>query len=82
MMIFGSLDIQPVIDSKRNRYNDTTIILALKANVCEISVRSWNTMLNVMQAENVLQPTAEIPSYSSMNRYSLMLPTLCKVFKS
>ena len=74
---FGNVNIQEAVDSRRSRYNDTTILLALEANILEISVRAWNNMLLAMQEQNVLHPSAEIPSYRSMNRYQLMLPTLC-----
>ena len=75
--LFGTVNIQPAVDSRRSRYNDTTILLAFEANILEISVRAWNNMLNAMKEQNVLHPSAEIPSYRSMNRYQLMLPTLC-----
>ena len=74
---FGNVNIQEAVDSRRSRYNDTTILLALEANILEISVRAWNNMLLAMQEQNVLHLSAEIPSYRSMNRYQLMLPTLC-----
>lgn len=74
---FGNVNIQQAVDSRRSRYNDTTILLALEANILEISVRAWNKMLNAMKQQNVLHASAEIPSYRSMNRYQLMLPTIC-----
>ena len=75
---FGAVNIQPAIEKRRSRYSDTTIILSLQANVHEISVRAWNTMLNTMKDHNQLHYSAEIPSFSTLNRYSLMLPTFNK----
>ena len=74
---FGTVKIDQAVDQRRSRYSDTTIILSLKANVLEISVRAWNTMLDAMYKHQVLNSRAEIPTYRSMNRYSLMIPTLC-----
>ena len=74
---FGNIHIEPALDLKRTRYSDTTIILSLQSNILEISCRAWESMLNLMKDLDQLHSSAEIPSYRSINRYQLMLPTIC-----